>query len=651
MNRVNYNLCCFTVNCVIVKMFIDFSGFLVYDNNSSAWIALLLSIALCIVLVLLGWAMRGMIARLLKTESIKNTVYVILSAYFICASLYYIYALIGVLSSFPYENASRLAALAVIAAAVLVISLGGKRSIYKLHGICVPLIILGILAVIINAARHCDIFNAAPLLGNGAGTIAASGFKNLFAFSEILLPAVYITVYREKQEPRHTFTSILIGLLIYAAFYITMFLAIPSEYAKLSGGSLSRGISRFSGLSRLNVRFDVVSIVIASASGILYLSAALAAAGKLLRSVGIKGGAFKKSAAAVVLLSLSALFLSGCGDLREVENTAYVIAAGVDASPDGGKPLFTLQISNPLKNGSNLDAAAVEGEEEEEGGEKSGEKPVSNITISAENIFEALENSKSYLGKTPTLTHMKLIVFSEDVLRSGNVYELCRVFLSDDEVRPETKLCTASSAKDYLSEVEPSLEESAARYYELLFSDKSAAGSLETDLMRFTTKITSQRGGGYMPYVTKDGLNGALLFSGSAPTMSLNAEECRLINLALGNCGEYIYFTNSDGEVYGVSNKKDPKITTEIENNKIFAEVSLDFKKIKSPTGSVNDKTKNELKSNITSLISSIYSNNCDVLQIKKYVSTQFMTQTDYSEFLAKSTGEPIDIKVFFRNL
>ena len=154
-----------------------------------------------------------------------------------------------------------------------------------------------------------------------------------------------------------------------------------------------------------------------------------------------------------------------------------------------------------------------------------------------------------------------------------------------------------------------------------------------------------------MPYVTKDGLNGALLFSGSAPTMSLNAEECRLINLALGNCGEYIYFTNSDGEVYGVSNKKDPKITTEIENNKIFAEVSLDFKKIKSPTGSVNDKTKNELKSNITSLISSIYSNNCDVLQIKKYVSTQFMTQTDYSEFLAKSTGEPIDIKVFFRNL
>lgn len=651
MNRVNYNLCCFIVNCVIVKMFIDYSGFLVYDNNSSAGIALLLSAALCIAVVLLGWAMRGVIARLLKTEYIKNTICVILSAYFICASLYYIYALIGVLSSFPYENTSRLAALVVIAAAVLVISLSGKRSLYNLHGICVPVIVLGVIVVIINAARHCDILNAAPVLGNGAGTIVTSGFKNLFAFSEILLPVVYIAMYSEKQNPRHTFTSILIGLLIYAAFYITMFLAIPSEYAKLSGGSLSRGLSRFSGLSRLNVRFDVVSIVIASASGILYLSAALAAAGKLLRSVGIKGGTFKKSAAAVVMLCLSSVFLSGCGDLREVENTAYVIAAGIDASPDGGKPLFTLQISNPLKNGSNLDAAAADGEEEEEGGEKSGEKPVSNITIPAENIFEALENSKSYLGKTPTLTHMKLIVFSEAVLRSGGVYELCRGFLSDDEVRPETKLCAADSAKDYLGEVEPSLEESAARYYELLFSDKSATGSLETDLMRFTTKITSQKGGGYMPYVTKDGLSGALLFSGSAPSISLSAEECRLMNLVLGNCGEYLYFTNSDGEVYGVSNKNNPKITTNIQNNKIFAEVNLDLKKIKSPTGSVNDKTINELKSNITALINSIYSNNCDVLQIKKYASARFITQTDYSEFLAKSINEPVDVEVIYKNL
>lgn len=86
-------------------------------------------------------------------------------------------------------------------------------------------------------------------------------------------------------------------------------------------------------------------------------------------------------------------------------------------------------------------------------------------------------------------------------------------------MRPETKICIASTdtAKEYLYGVNPSLEESTARYYELLFSDSSTTETLQTNLRTFLIKLTGSSGDGYLPIISPDGFTGQSCFPGKYP--------------------------------------------------------------------------------------------------------------------------------------
>ena len=628
MSKINFNLCCLVINSVIVKLFLDFSGGLVYENGSAACLSLILSVIFFLIIVGAVWKLREPICVFLEKSGVKKFVYTLLAAYFICGAVYYVYSVSRVLGGSAYIGVSRFAAAAVILIAVLIIARGGKGPLFKLCGLCVPVIAFGLAAITLNAAGHCDPYSAAPALGNGAGVLAASAFKNVFAFSEILLPAAYMLVYKEERESRGIFASILIALALYAAYYIVLFLAVPRGMSELGG----RSMARFSGMSRLNMRLDAVNIIISAASAVLYLSAEFIIIGKLLGDLGFKKITNAKKAA-VLLLPLMLLPLAGCGAAREVENTAYVIAVGIDAAESDGYN-FTLQFSNPLSSGSDTDATVAERDasadkEQEEG----GEKPTNNLILAAPNIYEAVEDSKSYLGKSPALSHLKLIVFSDDVLKSGAAAELCGSFLGIDEVRPETKLCTAESAKDYLTEVEPSLEESAARYYELLFSEKSAVGGLETNLIDFNSRVSGIGSGAVMPIVSKDGIGGGIVFNGRFPAVRLSGDECRLVNSALGRCDEELFFTSENGMSYSIKGKR-PYIEADASNGEINGTARLCFMGPESASGFGTDQPKAEFERKIRAVFEKIYAEGADIFEFKKRVRLDFRTEKQYNAYM-----------------
>ncbi len=163
---------------------------------------------------------------------------------------------------------------------------------------------------------------------------------------------------------------------------------------------------------------------------------------------------------AVICISLP---LCGCYDNREIDQTAYVIAIGIDQ----GKDIFsyTFQISSPLAMGSGGEVTAPEGEGEN--------TRVENIVIGANDLYEARNMLNNFLSKDINLSHLKIIVASEDVAKAGLSSHMT-FLLREREIRPNTRLCISEkSAEDFLRGINPALEANTAEYYDLIAENGS----------------------------------------------------------------------------------------------------------------------------------------------------------------------------------
>ena len=162
------------------------------------------------------------------------------------------------------------------------------------------------------------------------------------------------------------------------------------------------------------------------------------------------------------------VFLSACYDASEVEETAYVIALGIDKKfPE--KNVYTFQLAAPLgsSNGGEIKAFSS-GEEDEEGGNKT----VKNIVLEGENFYDAKNIFANFMSKKISLSHLKLIVFSQSAAETA-LEEHLNFFWNERQISPKTKVALSNeSAEEYLKSVNPELEASTAKYYELSNSPK-----------------------------------------------------------------------------------------------------------------------------------------------------------------------------------
>ncbi len=159
---------------------------------------------------------------------------------------------------------------------------------------------------------------------------------------------------------------------------------------------------------------------------------------------------------AVITAWCVALPLWGCYDNREIDQTAYVIAIGIDK----GKELYnyTFQISSPLAMSSGGEVTAPESGEED--------RRVQNIVIGANDLYEARNKLNNFLSKTVNLSHLKLIALSMDTAREG-IDPHMTFLLREREVRPNTRLCIAEDkAEEFLRGINPALEANTAEYYD-----------------------------------------------------------------------------------------------------------------------------------------------------------------------------------------
>ncbi|MBE7022963.1 MAG: hypothetical protein E7412_00675 [Ruminococcaceae bacterium] len=197
----------------------------------------------------------------------------------------------------------------------------------------------------------------------------------------------------------------------------------------------------------------------------------------------------------IISTLLPAILLSGCYDHREIDETAYIVALGIDKGEKEGFS-YTFQFSAPL---------AISGGEEKKSSSKDSEKKsgenstVSTLTISAPDFYIAKNLTNNFLSKNIDMSHIKLIVFSSDISVKG-IENHSQLLLREREVRPHTAIAvSAGKSSDYLEKVNPELESNTSKYYELISLRSNNAYAPTKRLHDFVDELAAKNGISVLP--------------------------------------------------------------------------------------------------------------------------------------------------------
>lgn len=174
----------------------------------------------------------------------------------------------------------------------------------------------------------------------------------------------------------------------------------------------------------------------------------------------------------IIIFVLILFTCTGCFSKTELEDYAYVIAVGIDKGKDSNY-LLSFQIAVPIK---------IAGE----GSNGSGKESTSLITLETDTVYNSISRANAMISKEITLSHNKIIVFSEEVAKDG-IQELLNTFVTNREIRPKTSMIVYKGlAKDLLASLEPILEKNPSRYYDLLLASNQYTGyAIDNTLFNF----------------------------------------------------------------------------------------------------------------------------------------------------------------------
>lgn len=171
----------------------------------------------------------------------------------------------------------------------------------------------------------------------------------------------------------------------------------------------------------------------------------------------MKANIYIKWISILLLLIFFTITLSGCSILNNnnIDKLAYVVALGFDIGSTN-RLKMSFQISLPGGSSS--------------GGSSGGTTQSSNVivnSIECSSINSGINLLNSYISKRISLSHCKVIVFSEELAYQG-LNEYIYTLNNDIELGPSTNVVISKSdAKSFLENSKPAVESLSARYYEI----------------------------------------------------------------------------------------------------------------------------------------------------------------------------------------
>ena len=284
----------------------------------------------------------------------------------------------------------------------------------------------------------------------------------------------------------------------------------------------------------------------------------------------------KKIFSMLIFTVFSSLIFTGCYDSKEIDETAYVIALGINNG------LYTFQLASPLnmleKSMNSQEATDNPPKDKDIYVIKGENSTVVNLSVKSENIYEALAILNNRLSKKVDLSHLKMVVFSKYVAENG--IEKYIEFLSNQrEIRPNTNLAVAENPQIFLVSLKPELEMSTAKYYELTNKTYNNNYSVTKTIREFLNEIP--QGTTVLPLGTDTEFRGMVFLKDYRINREGTPEECTIYNILKGSTEAY--YINIDNKEYKISLNKKPRVKA----HKTQAEITLsldlnsDFNQVK----------------------------------------------------------------------
>lgn len=384
------------------------------------------------------------------------------------------------------------------------------------------------------------------------------------------------------------------------------------------------------------------------------------------------------------------LTLCGCNAIsaNEPNNVAFVVALGFDKGQSSDYEV-TIQFAKVTQ---------ISGGGGEEGG-KGGSDIIQNVTVEAPNLYSAINTANHIVSKKFSLSHAKLIVFSEEIAREG-ISNVINSVIRSDEVRPDIFIAVAKeSAKGYLNEVKPTVEVNPAKYYQLIYSESDSGGIPKTDLQTFYFDMNTRVKNSVIPLagiakggeeednknhanapvnersfeykiknytageVAVNGENkseamGMAIFAKDKMIGTLGSVDSELYNLMSGNIRRsYLSFKVSGYDepvVVKIYERRAPKYSVDLKNKKITIKFSLESDLLSQPVEGYDTKA---LERDITEDISSSCKElilkardemDCDILGLENEIKGKFLTIKDLEAFEFNLKEYDIQIETTF---
>ena len=399
-----------------------------------------------------------------------------------------------------------------------------------------------------------------------------------------------------------------------------------------------------------------------------------------------------KNALIVFILSCM-LFLSGCYDASEVEETAYLIALGIDKGNEGGYN-YTFQFAAPLAISKGGEGGGGGAEQKEEDKIPASKNPsVKNVVIAAPDFYTAKNMLANYLSKTLNMSHLKLIVCSEDFAESA-LKKHTELFSQEREIRPGTFMAVSSvAAEEFLKAVNPVLEGSTSKYYELSNSEKTlvyapsmrlgdflnAAGTFDKSSVLPIANVNKKKSSEELVIpvdeagISKSGISrisdsaaelyGMGIFKDSTLTGKMSGDEARLYNILSGdetrftfsvrdekNSGETLSFDTLvlKKPVFRLSEPDGAlKITAELSVNMEF--IGTRLPKGYNDTRELLDSGERILKDELTAfLLKTSREFSADILKTERFYKSNFLTipEMNKSSYIEKYKNADFEVKL-----
>lgn len=316
----------------------------------------------------------------------------------------------------------------------------------------------------------------------------------------------------------------------------------------------------------------------------------------------------------IALATVFCACLCSCYDASEVEETAYVIALGIDRG-DKENNLYTFQIAAPLgsspaeENGAFLSGGGEDGEEssEEKASEEiivSNNKSVKNIVVAGDDFYTAKSLLANFMSKKISFSHLKMIVFSHKAADEV-IMQHIEIFSKERQIRPKTFIAVAKDgAERYLKLVNPELEASTARYYELSNSKEKLFYAPAKTLGEFMKETENSQKSSVLPLAvikkantskeleaevssaesvlssSKAEMLGMVVFKDEKIVAEADGGEALCYNILSGQTKTLVYPFDSDGKTnfLKVSFVKKPRFKIKSLNGVYNAEVTLYLK-------------------------------------------------------------------------